>query len=245
MSLEASPANMLTDRLNTRHAPRHCAGLLDRHTIALAFLLLFLLVSTADADLVTGVTATATSELVSGPLDRAAVHTVDSSGLLGVLHATFGEGRFWESVGIGTNFGVDRAPAITFDLQQAFFLDTMRLWNFAEAPSAVRRAEIHVSLDLVDFSSLGVLTFATDVNPAQDVVLNAALARYVRLDVLENGAGTVFPFLTGIPGNSGFAGLGEVQFFGTVVPEPPTFLFTVFGGAALFVGFRRFRRLSH
>jgi hypothetical protein len=173
--------------------------------IAMQVILMLLVVNTAWADLHSGVTATATSELVSGALDRAAVHTVDSSGLSGALHAASGEGRFWESVGIGAGFGVDRAPAITFDLQEACFVDTMRLWNFAEAASAVRRADVLVSLD-----------------------------------VLENGSGTVFPFLTGNPPTSGFAGLGEVQFFATVVPEPSSLLLITIGGAVLFMGSRWF-----
>jgi hypothetical protein len=241
MSLEASPTSMMTHRLDASHAPRLCAVMADRRRIAWALLLLLLPISPASAELVPGATATATSELVSGAFDRAAVHTVDSSGLSGDVHATAGEGRFWESIGIGTSFGVDRAPAITFDLQEAFFLDAMRIWNFAEGPSAVRRAEIQVSLDLTDFSSLGVHTFATTVNPAQDINLNAVLARYVRLDVVENGGGTVFPFLTGIPGTSGFAGLGEVQFFGTVVPEPSTLMLIAIAGAVFLIIFRSHR----
>ncbi len=68
--------------------------------------------------------------------------------------------------------------------------------------------------------------------------MNAVLARYVRLDVVENGAGTAFPFLTGIPGTSGFAGLGEVQFFGTVVPEPSTLMLIAIAGGVLLTRFR-------
>jgi hypothetical protein len=209
-----------------------------RRWIVLEPFVLLLLVNTASADLHSGVTATATSELVGGALDRAAVHTVDSSGLSGDMHAAAGEGRFWESVGIGAGFGVDRAPAITFDLQDASYLDTMRLWNFAEAASAVRRADILVSLDLVNFNSLGVQTFSTAVNPSQDVHLHGVIARYVRLDVLENGSGTVFPFLTGNPPTSGFAGLGEVQFFATVVPEPSALFLMTIAGALLLVASR-------
>jgi PEP-CTERM motif len=209
------------------------AAMLYRGFAASIAVLILLGADVVFADPVPGISATATSELVSGTLDRAAVHTVDGSGLTGVIHATSGEGRFWESVGIGAGFGADRAPAITFDLHDIFFLESMRIWNFAEANSAVRRAQILASLDLVDFNSLGVQTFATAVNPAQDVNLNGVLARYVRLEVLENGGGTVFPFLLGNPGTSGFAGLGEVQFLGTAVPEPSSLILIGLGIAAL------------
>src|SRR5438105_229387 len=97
-------------------------------------LLTLLGTGSAKADsVITGVTATATSELTGGPFDRRAIHTVDGSGLSGVTHIDGGEGFFWESVGITEGFGVDRAPAITFNLHGLYDLSSMQVWNFAEA----------------------------------------------------------------------------------------------------------------
>ena len=176
--------------------------------------------SLASAQLITGVTATATSELFEGPFDRRAIHAADGSGLdmAGVNHG-IGEGTVWET----DNIPPDTDPAITFDLGGLHLLGMMRVWNFPETQPAVRRADIQISLDGSMFTSIGERTFALPTNPAQDFSLGNVPARFVRFDVLENGGGTMFP------GGQAFVGLAEVRFFGPLIPEPSSVLLMASG----------------
>ena len=148
--------------------------------------------------LVTGVLATATSQL----WDRYALNTVNSS-----------IGFIWESVGVG-QFGEDRKPAITFDLGTVRRLETTVIWNGSEPHAAIKRMFIEVSNDGVSFSSLGEFTLTT-LSPASETVsLGGVVGRYVRFTIRENGAGQLFPVhftaITALGG--GFAELDEVEF---------------------------------
>jgi hypothetical protein len=204
-------------------------------------------VSTASAQLITGVTATATSELVQGPFNRPAMAAANGAGLdmAGVSHGT-GEGTAWESDGIGEQFTDpdDRDPAITFDLGGLYLVDTMRVWNFSETQPAVRRADVQISLDGSLFTSIGERTFALAMNPFQDFAVGPVATRFVRLDILENGNGTMYPFPPppGAP-QVGFVGLAEVRFFGPLIPEPASILLLACGLLGV-AGFRYGRRAS-
>ncbi|MEM8946056.1 MAG: discoidin domain-containing protein [Planctomycetota bacterium] len=178
------------------------------------------------ANLVGGVTATATSEIFSGPFDRQASNAVNGS-------IDIAEGGYWQSAGIGFGFGEDRDPEITFDLNATYSLNSMRIWNSPDPPNSIRRTDVQISTDGINFTSIGEQTFdlffATTnppVIPPQDFQLNGAIARYVRFDVLESGDGTMFPFEVGLPSGTGTVGIAEVQFFsnGTAIPEASSFL---------------------
>jgi hypothetical protein len=208
-----------------------------------AAVVVFAPASTAPAQLITGVTATATSELVGGPFNRPAIAAANGAGLsMDELTHTTAEGSTWESSGINDvpGFAVDRDPAITFDLGGLYLVDTMRVWNFPEGQPAVRRADVQVSLDGSLFTSIGERTFAIPMNPFQDFSLAPVPARFVRLDILENGNGTMYPFPTGSP-QVGFVGLAEVRFFGPPVPEPASALLLSVGLVGLAASRRRYR----
>ncbi len=146
--------------------------------------------------LVTGVLATATSQL----WDRYALNTVNSS-----------IGFIWESVGVG-QFGEDRKPAITFDLGTVRRLETTVIWNGSEPHAAIKRMFIEVSNDGVSFSSLGEFTLTT-LSPASETLsLGGVVGRYVRFTIRENGAGQLFPAITATVLAGGFAELDEVEF---------------------------------
>jgi hypothetical protein len=202
---------------------RSRSGLLSLATALVAL-------NAASAQLITGVTATATSELFEGPFDRRAIHAADGSGLdmAGVNHG-IGEGTVWET----DNNPRDTDPAITFDLGGLYSLGMMRVWNFPESQPAVRRADIQISLDGSMFTSIGERTFALPTNPSQDFSLGNVPARFVRFDILENGGGAQFP------GGQAFVGLAEVRFFGLLVPEPGTMAFALL--ACAFLAMCRFR----
>lgn len=147
---------------------------------------------------VTGVLATATSEL-GPPYNRYASNTVN--GTIG--------GAVWESAGSGLGSGEDFRPAITFDLGSVRSLEKTVVWNGPEPGPAVKRLTIEVSHDGIGFISLGEFTLTT-LSPASEAVpLGGAVGRYVRFTIQENGANQLFPVYTSPPG---FAELDEVQF---------------------------------
>lgn len=153
---------------------------------------------------ITGITATATSELTSH--NRFAAHAVDG---------IYQDSNFWESVGTVEGFGTDRDPAITFDLQAIHQLDHLLIWNCHEPGPAIKRMFIEVSLDGVNFERLPG-EFAVPANLAQSptaLPLGGWAARFVRFDILENYAGVVFP-VVGNPAGWSLVGIDEVEFFG-------------------------------
>ena len=86
---------------------------------------------------------------------------------------------------------------------------------------ATYRTGIQASLNGTDYTSLGVVTLAAQVNPPQIILLGLVPARFIRFDILENSGGLTYPTtINPVPTDSGFVGLAEVQFFGTAVPEP-------------------------
>jgi hypothetical protein len=200
--------------------------------------------SATSAQLINGVTATATSELVGGSFNRPAIAAANGAGLdmAGVTHG-IGEGTQWESSGINDlpGFPVDRDPAITFDLGGLYLVDTIRVWNFSEGQPAVRRTDVQISLDGSLFTSIGEQTFAIPMNPFQDFSIGPVPARFVRLDILENGNGTMYPYTSPFAPQVGFVGLSEVRFFGPLVPEPASAALLHCGITALLAIRRRHR----
>ncbi len=160
--------------------------------------------------LVTGITATATSELAS--LGRIAAHAVD-----GVYYDT----AFWESVGVNQGFGTDPSPAITFDLRQVWSLDSYVIWNGHELAPSIKRMVVETALDGIKFTALGEVTLSKIAPQSETNLLNGVLARYVRFNILENGAGQVFP-VVGDPTAWSLVAIDEVEFHGKLATVAPT-----------------------
>lgn len=160
-------------------------------------------------ELIRGVTATATSELDGGFWHRVASHAVDG---------VYCDGFFWESAGVGFrsfNSTDDPAPAITFDLQESATVDHFVIWNSHEPDPAIKRMVVLGSQDGVGFTSLGefALEPGNGCPPTpQTILLGGALARYIRFQMLENWAGTVFPIM-GVPTTWPHVAIDEVEFY--------------------------------
>lgn len=164
---------------------------------------------TSQPQKITGITATATSELAShGRLAANAVNGV------------YLDGYFWESVGVGQGFGEDRDPAITFDLQSAYRLDHLLIWNSHERDPAIKRLRLELSVDGANFTAVpGEFTLQAILDP-QKLALGGRLARFVRLDILENYAGVTFP-VTGTTGGWSLVAIDEIEFFGQLNDQTP------------------------
>jgi len=194
--------------------------------------------------LITGVTATASSEWLPG--NRVASKAVDGSGMSGFAdeRADSNPGNMWLA-DIGNIVG----RTITFDLQDVHVLQATRIWNYNEAGGSyrlrgVKEFDIAVSLDdssyqtLVGPGSGGHFGLAmapgTDGYVLADMIdLGRVPARYVRF--------TVQDYYGSNPGND-YVGLSEVRFY-EYVPEPSTLLiWSLLAGLAVGVGWRRRKR---
>lgn len=152
---------------------------------------------------------------------------INGSGLSGGLHdANFA--NMWM-----TNLGVNQAT-LTFDLGKVHKLNGASIWTYnfgnpAEFQSTILRGvkdfRLLASNDGVSYTQLmdGRLTPGTGQPlAAQDFAVNG-VGRYVRLDILNNyGQGTYAE-------RDWNAGLSEVRFAGTAVPEPATWALMIAG----------------
>jgi hypothetical protein len=151
---------------------------------------------------ITNVTATASSEL-------------SSYGRLASYMAS--GGYFWETSGIGFPGPEpdDRAPLAMFDLGGFYTVGRIRINNFPESQVAIKRLLLESSQDGVNYS---VVTEITNINQSVETVVDLFVSstRYIRFRILENWGGTIYPVAEGAPatGFYGFAGLGEVAFYG-------------------------------
>jgi len=190
----------------------------------------------------TGLTVTATSELVSHARTVAGL----TDGTFAEDGTATGLGSVWESSGIG--FGSpqdDRAPAITFALGGLFRVQMIRLWNFPEASVAIRRVAIEISADGTQF------TFSQEAGEIaqvgqHDIALTAPAARFLRLRILENWGGDQYPLEPGTPikGFAGFVGLQEARLYAMpdsggsdvapAITQPPVNVTVTAGEAAQF-----------
>lgn len=135
-------------------------------------------------------------------------------------------GGIWESSGIG--FGSpqdDRAPQIGWDLGTTNQVTRIDVWNFSEASPAIKRAEIESSMDGLAYAPVREVALAgwSGVATPDHLAFVGLTARFIRLRVLETYGGDVFPVDPGtaVKGSYGFAGLSEVQFWGTLANPGP------------------------
>ena len=187
-------------------------------------------------------------------IDRAAVHTVDGSGLSGIgeagdTHVSAADpGYMWTSDGVYETTDYD--PYITYDLGGVVNVETMRIWNYNEAGFSEfgpKDVEVFAGPTLASMTSRGLfdLLQATELGTytGEDIDVSFVGVRYVMFDILSNFDGAVFDGTGQIPGADGrsLTGLSEVRFVVTAVPEPGTLALLGLGGLALF-GLAIFRR---
>jgi len=212
------------------------------------------------AALITGVSASASSEINGSGLFRAAFSTVDGSGLTGVGTALDTHGNapdptlMWLTTGsIGFTGAADTDPAMTFDLGGLYDVDTLRVWNYNETGSngdgtfnwtTHGADEIAVSAG----ATLGTMTQLQTINvleaggtaaeAAQDFASTLTGVQFIRFTIVSNHDGDNFVtdvYNTALD-TTQFTGLSEVRFEGTAVPEPATLsMMAAFGGAVLFI----------
>lgn len=175
------------------------------------------------------------SELTSPPFDRTGIHIIDGMGL---DEATGFHTNAPDAGGGGSNPGSmwltngvfsapnDPLPAfVVFNLGANYNLDSIRVWNYNETRLAALTGRGANSVDISVSSSvggafiaLGNFTFTqatgSETTDFSQIINIAALlpadnARMVRFDIISNHGG-----------DNSFAGLSEVRFNGTAVPEP-------------------------
>lgn len=202
--------------------------------------------SAAQAQVLIDPTVSAFSSQNPYGIDRAAVHTVDGSGLTagpsGILgaadstHNDVSDGGAWTTAGVGTSANDDMNPYITFDLGAVSDLQTTRIWNYNEAggtgfgPSSIR---LSTSVDGTTFTVLTTLN--PDIStggpaaPSQDFATAASGIRYVQMQILTNYNGVIYwSSITGTNVDGAdvrnLTGLSEVRFVvAGAVPKTPVF----------------------
>jgi hypothetical protein len=196
---------------------------------------------------ITGVAATASSELTAGGFNRVAANLVDNVGLDtnvpdGAAGAVNG---MWLSTGNGIAGGTpDSAPELLFDLGSIEEIGEMHIYNYNENSGnpgiftrrGVNELEILVSNDNFggDIRSLGIFNFAqaTGLNElaAEIFDLGGVDAQFVKFDIRSSHSG-----------DNNFVGLNEVQFFraSNAVPEPATATLALLGLGGLMMRRRR------
>ena len=208
----------------------------------------------AHAAIITGETASASSS-IGQPFDRVPAHAVNDSGLSpgddlastpDQVHHDDPDGAMWLST--GTDFGgVDPNPSFTVDLGALYDLTGVRVFNYNEfyeplsldlTARGVNRVNVLVG-ETAPTTPLGTVDIpqatGTDdyTGTFYDLVAltgGPVRARYFMLDIESNHGG-----------DNQFYGLSELQFDGTLVPEPTSAVVLALGGAALFTRRRRRR----
>lgn len=175
---------------------------------------------------------TASTE-ISGNFDRHDDYLVDGSGLNGLgQHTGAVEPNMWLSQ--GTAFGGDDPdPFVLFDLGDVYKITSIQVWNYNEnPPNLTGRGVNAVTVEYGQTGALGStvpgITNFAQADGAETYtgeVFNAFApfeARFIKFDIDSNHGG-----------DNNFYGLSEVQFTGTLVPEPTSLALLGLGGFCL------------
>jgi hypothetical protein len=184
--------------------------------------------------------AAVSSENVIG-LDRAASHSVDSSGLAAgstsPVHAEGEDGMVWTTVG-SLGPGPDYDPYIIYDLGAVTDVAGIREWgynsNFQVGNPAVNIAvigpdevDIHTSADGVTYNFAGTVRFAPAPGVAgyagHFIPVDYRGVRFIKLDIKTNHDGAVFNgtgSMRGLADGRSLTGLSEIRFEGSAIADP-------------------------
>lgn len=144
------------------------------------------------------------------------------------IHGNAPDGTMWLSRGIGfekDSNGVmveDRAPSLVFDLGREIDLSGVKIWNYSESnvrdltsrgASRVRLLALEPGEENSKARILGEFDLAkvSGSTPGQVLKTAAQKVRIVKMEILGNHNGAVFP-AKGTPPDNGFVGLAEVCF---------------------------------
>ena len=185
----------------------------------------------ASAALISGVTATATSEMTDPYFDRLATHTVDGSGLhINGLdtHSSVAKGTMWRS-----EHDYDdptTTPTIQFDLGGAYDLASLKVWNYNHAEAytngnGIKTMNIEVSSDngssWTDMGSFSLTKAPGDGTPyGKDILAFGDELLLSASNVTNVQFTNLVPWDITMP-NGAQVGLSEVQYFG--FPSSPSF----------------------
>jgi hypothetical protein len=163
-------------------------------------------------------------------------YIVDGSGLTGGTHVNGPpDGTMWLST--GSSFGGDDLdPSVTFDLGAIYTVTSFQVWNYNELAGSTDLTGRGVNAVTVEYGLTatlgstvpGITNFARAdaTSTYTGEVFNGFApfnARYIKFDIDSNHGG-----------DNNFYGLSEVQFSGTVVPEPSAVVLLSLGAIALF-----------
>lgn len=193
-----------------------------------------------------GITAIASTEWTATTPNRLAIQAVDGSGLSGPLLKGASHNNSPQNVWLSNQSLPVADQWIRVDLGDVYVLDAVKIWNDSHPNRGVLQADIYTAIDA--FNSAGDPGNPDD-NPANWLLQfpDRQFLPYnsVSEDILDLSGITARYFAIAIDTNTGgdsLVGLGELQFFGTLVPEPSALFLAATGLLGLaFLG-RRKRR---
>ena len=198
-------------------------------TLSLAAAALFA-ASSANAALITGTTIQS-ADVGSNP-NMTPSDAIDGTGLpLNTPALTGGHGNQWHEHWWGP--GGNSTPQITIDLEANYVIDTIHVWNYNEGGvtnRGLRQVQILISPDEneANLVLLGTYEFAVGPGTVGYAGFDVALGAATTPALLNNARLVRIQGVTTWGSDSG--GLAEVQFGGTLVPEPGSLALLGLGG---------------
>lgn len=180
-------------------------------------------------------TGVETSSEIPG-FDRINDYIVDGSGMADGKHGNAPDGSMWLST--GTAFGGDDPdPSVTFILGDVHTITSIQVWNYNEVNLPLRGVN-EVTIEYGTTAALGssvpgITNFAVAAGAEgyEGEVFDgfaAFDAKYIKFNIDSHHGG-----------DNNFYGLSEVQFSGTVVPEPSTAVLMAVAGLGVMLRRRR------